>query len=394
MDHTFPDVSLFGSSPTSSICLSLSPLSLYDELQKEVDMMEKLGDAILDELEEAEAEVVETWNNYYVVANRAMAVSPGAASRRGALSEKDEPKREEDLVNNSTDVWIAEMNYRMSVAYLSASWEKCSAELSKLFASMKETECSRRFRLRELLITFMQRQERLWAGLPSILTPVLKDLVDRPMDRTSIEGDVQHSIRLRAQSIQRDEQADNRKRVTEKVGQGLTGVNVAEGNFELSSPLLSDLLLKANVIEKKGSGYMSTWKTTLAVITTDSFLHLFELPANVSVHSGSAPEVAFHALVPPVEIPTQDLIKSKGGYRKSSIGEWYEHLTPTESFVLPNCAIIYKDEPGNHTFEIKETIFNVGASKMFGNTTTRKLYLRTQMRQETVEWIKALKALK
>uniref|UniRef100_A0A7S4IAT0 PH domain-containing protein n=1 Tax=Odontella aurita TaxID=265563 RepID=A0A7S4IAT0_9STRA len=370
--------------------------NLRDDLNGEVETMEKLGDAILDELEEAEHEVDRAWEKYYTVATRALGHSTRSEGRKGAISATDPSAAEKEPLSDCLDVWVVEMQYRMSVAYLSACWEKCSSELSKLFASMKETECTRRFRLRELLITFVQRQERLWLGLPSVLTPVLKDLVDRPMDRTSIENDVQQSIRLRAQSIQREEQADKQHREKEardRTGPGLTGVNASEGNFELSSPLLSDLLFKAHVIEKKGSGYMSAWKTTLAVVTADSFLHLFELPPAVRVQSGSASEVAFHALVPPVEVPTQESV-AHGHARRKAASEWYEHLVPAESLVLPNCSLAYKDEPGNSTFEVKETVFNVGASKMFGSTTTRKLYLRTLSREETLKWIKALKAPK
>lgn len=370
--------------------------NLRDELSSEVEMMEKLGDAILDELEEAEHEVNRAWEKYYTVATKALGHSTRSAGRQGASSATEPGAADKEPLADCLDVWVVEMQYRMSVAFLSACWEKCSSELSKLFSSMKETECTRRFRLRELMITFVQRQERLWLSLPSILTPVLKDLVDRPMDRTSIENDVQQSIRLRAQSIQREEQADKQHREKEardKAGPGLTGINAAEGNFELSSPLLSDLLFKAHVIEKKASGYMSAWKTTLAVVTADSFLHLFELPPAVRVQSGSAPEVAFHALVPPVEVPTQESVRHAKATKKAA-SEWYEHLVPAESLVLPNCTLSYKDEPMNTMFEIKETVFNVGASKVFGSTTTRKLYLRTLSREETLKWIKALKAPK
>merc|ERR1719469_1177214 len=77
------------------------------------------------------------------------------------------------------DVWIVEMHYRMSVAYLTTTWEHSSTELSKLFQSLKEVECNRRYRLRELLLLHMQRQERLWLSIPGLVAPVVKDLMDR-----------------------------------------------------------------------------------------------------------------------------------------------------------------------------------------------------------------------
>ena len=62
-------------------------------------------------------------------------------------------------------------------------------------------------------------------------------------------------------------------------------------------------MIKAKVIEKR-SGIMGAWRVTLAVVTADNFLQLFELPANSKMQQGSAPEVAFQNLIPPVLVPT------------------------------------------------------------------------------------------
>jgi len=363
---------------------------LCENLIVEVETIEKLGDAIIDELTAAEKEVADAWEDYYKTAVKSLGGEGSSAShRKGASSTKDGPA----LVENSKDVWIAEMHYRMSVAFLSACWEKCSSELSKLFSSMKEIECTRRFRLREILLTFLERQERLWLGLPSVLTPVLKGLTDKPMDRSSIENDVQSSIRLRAQNLQRED-VERKSKGGHGPGPGLAGVDPGDGNFELTSPLMSDLLFKAKVIEKKGHGMMTSWKTTLAVVTADSFLHLFDMPTTVKFHSGSAPEVAFHALLPPVIVPTKETI-AKHGYPKISVPKaWCQNLTPTESIVLPNSTISFQDEKGNSAFEITETVFNSGTARKFFTTSTKKMYLRTVTREETIDWIAALKAHK
>eukprot|EP00591_Stephanopyxis_turris_P007175 CAMPEP_0195531972 /NCGR_PEP_ID=MMETSP0794_2-20130614/36826_1 /TAXON_ID=515487 /ORGANISM="Stephanopyxis turris, Strain CCMP 815" /LENGTH=738 /DNA_ID=CAMNT_0040663977 /DNA_START=136 /DNA_END=2352 /DNA_ORIENTATION=- len=369
--------------------------SLREQLEEEVVIMEALGDAILEELEAAEELVIEAWDSYYEVAVKSLSGGDASTTSGRRRSGASDAGVEIEIHEDCHDVWEIEMQYRMSVAFLSASWEKASDELSRLFTTMKETECSRRFRLRELLISSIQRKERLFLSLPSILTPVLKDLVNRPMDSASIEDDVQTSIRMRAQAIQREEMADRKKK---KPGPGLSGVNAKEGNFELSSPLTSDLLSKAKVIEKKNSGMMAGWKTTLAVVTADSFLHLFDMPSNLKVQSGSAPEVAFHALVLPVEIPTEETIKVANGAASStavySPKSWMDHLAPTASVVLSNSNIYFNDSGGNSAFEITETYFTQGASKVFGRTATRKFYLRTVTKEETKDWISILKSPK
>lgn len=387
-------------------------ISLNDHLKSEVVLMEKLGDSIMAELETAEQQVCTAWEAYYnkavefsgssseafksrhVGASTTTAAAAAAAQTSGSASESNV------VAVECSDVWVDEMRYRMAVAFLSSCWEKCSAELSKLFITMKNAECDRRNRIKELLIQATQRQERLWLGLPSVVNPVLKELINWSMERKLVEDDVQNSIRARAQAILRDEtehkKATDDATATTTVNSsnnkyqsaGLSGVDQKEGNFELSSPLVSDLMCKAKVIEKRSGNLMSSWKVTLAVVTSDSFLQLFELPPNCKLQPGSAPEVAFQNLIPPVVVPTMESIK--GGIKIPSTKHWFDHLVPSESIALPNCVVSFKDEKSS-AFEIVETQLTSGASKMFTKTVNRKMLLRAVTRAESEDFIEALK---
>ena len=291
------------------------------------------------------------------------------------------------------DVWVEEMRYRMAVAFLSSVWEKCSSELSKLFLSMKDAECSRRNQLKSLLIKAAEQQEQLWQALPSVISPVLTELTEWPLDRKSMEEDVQHSIRERAQAIQRDE-AEHRK--PEDDGESnsspaaqLVGDNLeVDGNFELSSPLVSDLLRSSKVIEKRSGGIMSGWKVSLAVITSDSYLHLFELPSTCKLSLGSAPEVAFQNLIPPVVVPSMEGVKA--GVKFPSSKYWFDNLVPSESLALPNCVVSMKDDKHPNVFEVVETILTSGASKMFTKTMTRKMQFRAVTQDEARDLVDML----
>ena len=336
-------------------------------------------------------------DSFYSSAEKSLSFANTTSMRRGAgTTNGDQAADSAAFVDNCSDVWVQEMRYRMSVAFLSTAWEKSSKELASLFGTLKSTECSRRFRLRELLIAFVNRQERLWMSLPSILAPVMKDLVDRPLDRESIEGEVQTNIRVRAQGLQKEEaKAKKLAGNKEEAGPGLKGVDPTKGNYNLTSPLVSDLLVKANVIEKKSSGMMSSWKTTLAIVTADSFLHLFEVPSSAKLGSGSAPEVAFHALVPPVEVPNADTAKTH--VTGKGVKDWFKMLSPSMSLALPNCTITFKDEDETCVFEIAEKVPSSGASSMMmmsKKTTTRKVSLRTLSNEQSKEWIAAMKANK
>lgn len=362
--------------------------SLLEQLKSDVLVMEKLGDSIMHELEMAEEEVCSAWLAYY---NKAMEFCGSSASdikTKQAGARVGAPVDPNAVVHGCTDVWVDEMRYRMAVAFLSSVWEKCSSELSKLFLSMKDAECNRRNRIKELLIKATQRQERLWLGLPGVVTPILKDLIEWPMERKIVEDDVQSSIRARAQSIQRDE-AEHKKADDSTVkAAGLTGVNMKDGNFELSSPLVSDLMSRAKVIEKRGTGLMSTWKVTLAIVTEDSFLQLFDLPSSCKLHPGSAPEVAFQNLIPPVIVPSLEGIK--GGIKIPSAKTWFDNLAPTESFVLSNCTVSIKDVTAKdpNTFELIEAL----SGKMMART--RKMQFRAVTREEAVDFVEALKKSK
>ena len=145
---------------------------------------------------------------------------------------------------------------------------------------------------------------------------------------------------------------------------------------------------KAKVIEKRSPGLMSTWKVTLAIVTEDSFLQLFDLPSTCKLHSGSAPEVAFQNLIPPVVVPNLEGIKA--GVKIPSAKTWFDNLAPTESFVLSNCTVSIKDAAAKdpNTFELVEAI----SSKMMART--RKMQFRAVTRDEAVDLVEALKKSK
>jgi len=310
-----------------------------------------------------------------------------------------------------SDVWVVEMHYRMSVAYLTTTWEQSSSELSKLFQSMKEVECNRRFRLREILLSHMTRQERLWVSIPGLISPVIKDLTNRPTDIPTVEKEVQNHIRVRAADIKREKETSEARRLTyeqerNRAANNLTspptsprigwqnataGLNSAEEldpRYELVSPLMSDLLLKADVVEKRcDSGIIAKWKTTLVIATSDSFLHFFDMPPSSGVRPGSAAEVAFQALVPPIAVPTEDMIKNgKIVFGKS----WFEYLIPADSVSLKKSTISLNESKGDCIFEVTETMESSGAAKIFNIKNTRKFSIKLFSSHEMVSWLLAL----
>lgn len=280
------------------------------------------------------------------------------------------------MANNRLLTWqIVEMQYRVVVAYQNAAWEKGNTELTNLFAAVKKEECDRRINLREFLVAFVQRQQRLFLSLPGVHNAVLEELVGKEISLEEVERSVQSAIKSR----------------TEKYNADLAALSPApsqDGDEEktevpqLESPLLSDLLTKAKVIERRvGNG----WQTCLAIITADSFLHLFDIDSK-SIIPGSSPEVAFKTLVPSVFVPSSANMTS--GKTNFSRG-WSDSITPSDSMVLANCSVLRKNDTA---FELTETTSPTGAQKMFGKIMIKRALINTSTKDEAEDWIAVLTA--
>lgn len=268
------------------------------------------------------------------------------------------------------------MQYRVAVAYQNAAWEKGNTELTNLFASVKKEECSRRMNLREFLVAFVQRQQRLFLSLPGVHNAVLEELVGKEISLEEVERTVQSAIQSRTEKYNADLAALSPTSSRDGGDEEKTDVP------QLESPLLSDLLTKAKVIERRLG---NKWQTCLAIITADSFLHLFDINSK-SIIPGSSPEIAFKTLVPSVFVPSSANMTS--GKTNFSRG-WSDSITPSDSMVLANCSVLRKNDTA---FELTETTSPTGAQKMFGKIMIKRALINTSTKDEAEDWIAVLTA--
>jgi len=326
--------------------------SLLDTTKTSFDTMGRLGSSIIDELEKTEKEVTTAWNNY--------------------LNCKSDVVGETKSDETPVDPWVVEMQYRVAVTYQNVAWEKGNEELKKLFVKVKEEEINRRMNLREFLVAFAQRQQRLFLSLPDIQTKVLEELAGKETSRDEMYKIVTTSVEERALKYK-------------KAAMGLDLVNdVDDVDFNLESPLTSDLLSKAKVVLRQGQG--GDWTLSLAVMSADSFLHMFDIDSP-KVKLTTSPEVAFTLLKPPLISP--DINNIKSGI--SNFGRsWSESLTPTVSMILAKCRVKKLDD---NSFEILESISPAGASKFaLSKRTRRRIQIQTPTKEETDDWIQILTA--
>jgi len=329
--------------------------SLLDTTRESFDTIEHLGSSILNELERTENEVTQAWDAYL-------------NSKSGVVDGTTEESSPKVVI----DPWVVEMQYRVAVTYQNVAWEKGNDELTKLFNKVKEEEITRRMNLREFLVAFAQRQQRLFLSLPGIQNKVLEELAGNDLSRNDMEKAVYTII---------EERTSKYKRTIFGVG-NVTASEDDFADFNLESPLTSDLLSKAKVVLRKAEG--GDWTLSLAVMSADSFLHMFDIESP-RVKLTTSPEVAFTLLAPTLIIPNVD----NQMLGKSNFGrDWSDPLTPTESMILGKCRVKRLDD---NCFEMVESLSLISKFAI-GKTARRRIQIQTPTKEETDDWIHILTA--
>lgn len=270
-----------------------------------------------------------------------------------------------------------EAQYRVVVAYQNLVWLEGSAQLEKLFQKVKQEEILRRMNLREFLVAFVQRQQRLFLSLPGIQNEVLEKLVSEEKTKEEIEESVQKFIRSRTSKVE---------------SENISSKNLSASGLNLQSPLTSDLLLKASVVMRKSiSGVASVtnstdMKVSLAIMTADSYVHFFDIDDYKS-SIDSSPESLLQILMPNVIIPTpENSAAGKGNFAKG----WSDSLTPSDSVVLARCTIQKLDDTS--LVIIEKGGGSTTASKMFGKLVDKKIQVKSASIDGMNDWIEILSA--
>jgi hypothetical protein len=176
--------------------------------------------------------------------------------------------------------------------------------LEKIWKDMQRIQVNRQIKLQEVLLDFMPRQRRLFLGLAPVSGPVLEDLVALRLEPQELEHQIEEAVKKHMQSLLKQDNARrssimNRSRAQAPNLEDLHGV--LPGEF-----FDNGLLRAAKIVERKDvTGFrMQQYKTTLAVITTDLYLHLFDVSQYPHVLTVTPPEPVFELLLPDYNIPS------------------------------------------------------------------------------------------
>jgi hypothetical protein len=299
----------------SSVASLDNLLQMTRETEKDV---KREGSNVLKVLQQLEDRVGKAWETYF---KAALKYSRKHQTDNSPLSLPSDSTPSSPLKSKSAgDIWLLEFDYRNAVASQTNIWSELSASLDALFQTAKDSECMRRINLREFMIIFVRQQQTPFGGkVKDTQQSALKGLVETETNRAEIEEDVQRSIQQRlAQATAEGESAS-----TDRV----TVVEMYRGQFRPEYLLESEYLKGAFVLERKLSGWSADGTIVLAVATTDSTLHLFDLPDNIGL--GSSLEEAVGVLFPMAEPPSLGV----------PCEAWSGSLRPSCTMELANCTV-------------------------------------------------------
>lgn len=165
-----------------------------------------------------------------------------------------------------------------------------------------------------------------------------------------------------------------------------TTSTTAEGVVPSSppSPMKSTLLVSSKIMEKLSNSHQNSnndedngWTETLAVVTSDSVLHFFDIPRPSSSYcNNKSPQEVFNKvfLSAPPSHPDHHVEQE----------EELPLLQSSTSIYLPNCSHCHKVRTiSNYQEDLEIMEACLDKDRCF---TTRKILLRSESSHETLEW--------
>jgi hypothetical protein len=246
--------------------------------------------------------------------------------------------------STGSDAWLAEFQYRNCLSCFEQAWDEKSAEFSRLFSAVKEAECMRRINLREIMILLVRQQQNPFLDVEDTQAVALTDWVENETSRENVQENVQASIRQRMEALG-----------ASSTDSGGT-MDLYRRQFTPVSPLESDYLVAAFVVEQRQRPGDS--KIMLAVVTAESFLHLFDL-ASDRIQLSSTPEEAFQVLLPMNDPP------ALGKTLESSAAVWNGRLKPWRTVELEHCSVaLVREDTVVEIFETGSTAGSVNRIRL------------------------------
>jgi len=192
--------------------------------------------------------------------------------------------------------------------------------------------------LREYLINFVHEQQKVFVSVEGISTLALAEWVGKEMSEEEVQADIKESIRQKVREAGGSDGDDAELGHHDSVYSDL---------FSATSAMESDQCVFSVVVEQKLRVPSSADPNiALAVVTSDRFLHLLDLPA-YKVQLADSAEYAFQKLFSERKIP--DLAELE---LSENISIRTSSVVATSSFMLNRCTVDMSQE--DNVVEITE----------------------------------------
>ncbi|KAG7394942.1 hypothetical protein PHYBOEH_004463 [Phytophthora boehmeriae] len=251
------------------------------------------------------------------------------------------------------DIWLAEMNYCISVQKLQQCRVEYVTGMSALFQQYKTMEVWRASVIQTALDTYSRKQKLTYSEMAGAMMEPLA-----AAQRIEPERDLLQSVRripknYTAAALSASEDTDQQLFST------------------LRSPIASPLLVRCGFLKRQVSGSLfSTWKDVLCAITHDGCLHMLDLKENTTRSITESMETMLAAIA--TNEQTADVISL--------------------SLSLTNCRIEILGKSATPSFEITEQSSSSGLlSTVFRMEHSRTLTFQCSSRGDLIDWVVAAK---
>lgn len=259
------------------------------------------------------------------------------------------------------DVWVRESLYRAAAMHQAKVWHTCMGLLAKMSDAVKEIELERSVKLHAMLLDFLPRERRLFIALPAVPKPTLEKLMTYRENEHKMEEHIDEALHKRSRIVLR---IDNDQRSS---FMNRSRCKAPDLSRQVDKPMEgeafeTEMNRYAAVIERRVAA--KVWKTTLAIVTADYYLHLFDIADELDISPGMSPEEAYQMLLPDHAFPESG--HPNQGPRTDKI---LKHFTPTETINLMKCSVA----AGHDYVEVTETV-----AGRIRDKATRKIHLKVE----------------
>lgn len=256
------------------------------------------------------------------------------------------------------DRWLLETNYRAAVTHQALVWDACLGLLNKMNDAAKDIELERCVKLNSMLLVALPLERRMLLEMREVHESVVQEFLVIRHDKQHLSDSIDGMIDRHARLLRRRD-SDHKSFILNKSRQLAPDLtNPSEG---LEPEGTYGITHQAMVVER--SVGLRSWKCTLAVVTIDRVLHLFDISFVPGIAVGSSATEAFDKLLPDDDFPEGvPLVPRKEKLLK--------YLSPITTVNLRNCCISSR---GIESIEVTETYSYVG---LFRDKATRRFFLR------------------